>query len=105
MKHTKKIYPQIESYEHIVSYKSNNKGNLKKTIDLTKSLKGKRFIIKGNINGNPINITKKVRFPIDVISPNKVPITSKKNSFIPSFRPHSILKYPKKKTVKTRITQ
>ena len=61
---------------------------MKKTIDLTKTLNRKRFITKGNINEKSINITKKVRFPIDIISPNKVAITSKRNSF----RPHGILK-------------
>ena len=87
--------PIIKSYEHIISYEKHN-GKVKKTINLTKKLKGKKYIIKGNINGNPIKITKKVRFPPNIISPNKGMITSKKNSF----KPKSILrnKTEKKRT-------
>ena len=97
MKRTNKIYPKIQSYEHIVSYKSNKNGKMKKTIDLTKKLNGKHFLLKGKVNGKSIHITKKVRVPIDIISPNTGAITSKKNSF----RPHGILKQPHKKLIKT----
>lgn len=82
MKYT---YPKIK--EPIISYKPDNKVKIKKTINLTKPLNENKIfikgIIKGIINRKSINITKKVRFPIDIISPNKGLITSKKNSFIP----------------------
>jgi hypothetical protein len=99
MNTTKKIHPKIKYSEHIVSYNTNKNGNLNKTIDLRKKLKNNKFIIKGIINGEPIKISKKVRFPIDLLSPNKGMITSKKNSFIPK----SILKKTKKKYSKLLI--
>lgn len=91
--------PIINAYEHIVSYKTDNNGILKKNIDITKKLKNKKLKIKGNINGKSINISKKVRFPINLISPNKGAITSKKNSFVPQ----GILRHKKHgKIIKTR---
>jgi hypothetical protein len=94
MKHqTKKIYPKIKSVEHIVSFEGHN-GKMKKVLDIVKKSKGKRVIIKGDINGRPVHITRKVRFPHDLISPNKGAITSHKRTFKPS----GILK--KYKTVK-----
>jgi hypothetical protein len=89
MKNTNKIYPKL--YEHVVTYKTNDEGKLIKTLDLQKKIKGKKYTLKGTINGKRIKIKKtlkKVRFPKDLISPNKKPITSMKNSFVP----RSILK-------------
>jgi hypothetical protein len=87
--------PIIKAYEHIVSYKTDDNGIPKKTIDITKKFKKNKLKIKGVINGKPINISRKVRFPINLISPNKGAITSKKNSFVPQ----GILRYKKRKGI------
>lgn len=84
---TNKNLPKINLYENIKTYKTDKNGRIKKTTDLTKTIKGKKLIIKGILNKKPINEIKKVKFSKRIISPRKGLITSMKN-----YIPKSILR-------------
>jgi hypothetical protein len=95
MKLKTKKYPII--YERFELYKNN--GKIEK-VDLTKTINNNVEKITGNINGKRINISKKVKFPPNLISPKLGRKTSMPNSFVPM----SILKNKTKKHKKRNKT-